>query len=87
MAKSKKTEELDLQEQEGSQEERIVEQESSQEEKEAQPKLQKYRLKGLLVWGSVVYSSEPDSQFPITDEIAEELLAIRPELIQLFEVQ
>jgi hypothetical protein len=87
MAKNKKTEELDLQEQESQQEEQIVEQESQQEEKEAQPKLQKYKLKGLLVWGSIVYSGEPDSQFPMTDEIAEKLLAIRPELIQLFEVQ
>jgi len=76
MAKNKKTEELNLQEQE-----------SQQEEKEIQPKSQKYKLKGLLVWGSIVYSSEPDSQFPMTDEIAEKLLAIRPELIQLFEVQ
>jgi hypothetical protein len=65
----------------------LQEQESQQEEKEAQPKLQKYKLKGLLVWGSIVYSGEPDSQFPMTDEIAEKLLAIRPELIQLFEVQ
>jgi hypothetical protein len=87
MAKNKKTEELDLQEQESSKEERIVEQESQQEEKEVQPKLQKYKLKGLLVWGSIVYSSEPNSQFPITDEIAEKLLATKPELIQLFEVQ
>jgi hypothetical protein len=87
MAKSKKTEEFDLQEQENSKEEQVVEQESQQEEKDAQPTPKKYRLKGLLVWGSVVYSSEPDSQFPITDEIAEKLLAIRPELIQLFDVQ
>jgi len=82
MAKNKKTGELDLQEQEGSQRQQVV----GQEVQEVQ-QCQKYKLKGLLVWGSIVYSSEPNSQFQITDEIAEKLLAIKPELIQLFEVQ
>lgn len=44
----------------------------------------RYKLRGLLVWGNIVYSTEQGIGTYLHDEEAEKLLEIRPELKSLF---
>lgn len=44
----------------------------------------KYRLRGLLLWGNIVYSTEQGIGTYLHDEEAEKLIEARPELKSLF---
>lgn len=46
----------------------------------------KHYLRGLFVYGSIVYSDSEDAEYQMTDEIAEQLVALDPAYKQLFRI-